>query len=334
MRTLTERLSARSAPRTSLLGALVLLAAVDAALTQPASKDAITDSLRWSGAAVSGLAWPALAVVAACSVVHYLAAAAATRSAVRSPLPHGETVLAQLCAAAANKITPAGLGGSAVLARYLRRRTGMPLASAAGTVSVIALGRAVAAALTLAVLAIAGPWFGLGGGTAEVGALLTRFASAVGAHEWVVPLLVGLLAATTALAIRAAGARRQFVRPLREILRHPRSATLLLAASAAQTLVLGVAFAAAVHVVPGVTAKASAAALVVGYIVAAAFAAAVPMPGGLGSSEAALTAVLVGAHVGLGHAVTVVLLFRIATLWLPALAGIPCARVLRRRAAL
>lgn len=317
-----------------LLGALVVLTVVDAALWVPTTHTALADSVSWAGSTVGDLAWPVLAVILACSAGHYVAAAAATRAATRERLDGPETLLAQLCAASANKLTPAGLGGSAVLARYLCRRTQMPVVAAAGTVTVIALGRAVAALLTLAVLAAAGPWVGFTGGRAEFNSLLGQIDASVSRHAWVIPILFAVAAAAVLLSIRARSRIGAFTRPLREISHRPRAAVAVLVASSAQTLLLGIAFAAAANVLPGVQSRLSIGALVAGYIVASAAAAAVPMPGGLGSSEAALTAVLVGGHLGLSHALAAVAVFRVGTLWLPALAGLPSARVLRRRAAL
>jgi uncharacterized membrane protein YbhN (UPF0104 family) len=56
----------------------------------------------------------------------------------------------------------------------------------------------------------------------------------------------------------------------------------------------------------------------------------VPIPAGLGTTEAALIGVLVSAHVDVGHAVQVVLVFRLLTFWLPAVIGVLALRRLRR----
>lgn len=331
---MTDRLTAPGAARTRLLGVLVVLTVVDAALCIPVSRAALDHSLSWAGAAVDDLAWPVLAVILTCSAGHYVAAAAATRAATRQRLDGRETLLAQLCAASANKLTPAGLGGSAVLARYLCRRTEMSVAAAAGTVTTIALGRAGAALLTLGAMAVVGAWMGFTGGEVELRRLFVQLDASLRTHSWMIPALAAVVAVAALVVIRARARLRAFTGPLREIARRPASAIALLTASAAQTLMLGIAFAAAVHVLPGVHPGMGIGALVAGYIVASAAAAAVPVPGGLGSTEAALTAVLVGGHLGLSHALAAVAVFRVTTLWLPALAGLPSARVLRRRAAL
>ena len=65
------------------------------------------------------------------------------------------------------------------------------------------------------------------------------------------------------------------------------------------------------------------------YLGAAALAAAAPSPGGLGAIEAALVAGLTG--VGMLAAVSAVLLYRLATYWLPVGPGWLSWRALLRR---
>jgi glycosyltransferase 2 family protein len=67
------------------------------------------------------------------------------------------------------------------------------------------------------------------------------------------------------------------------------------------------------------------------YLGASALAAAAPTPGGLGAIEAALVAGLTGVGMAAGPAVSAVLLYRLATYWLPVAPGWLCWRVLQRR---
>jgi undecaprenyl-diphosphatase len=67
------------------------------------------------------------------------------------------------------------------------------------------------------------------------------------------------------------------------------------------------------------------------YMGAAAIAAAAPSPGGLGAIEAALVAGLTGIGMQAGPAVSAVLLYRLATYWLPVAPGWLAWRVLQRR---
>jgi undecaprenyl-diphosphatase len=64
---------------------------------------------------------------------------------------------------------------------------------------------------------------------------------------------------------------------------------------------------------------------------AAAIAAAAPTPGGLGAIEAALVAGLTGVGMQAGPAVSAVLLYRLATYWLPVAPGWLSWRALLRR---
>jgi undecaprenyl-diphosphatase len=67
------------------------------------------------------------------------------------------------------------------------------------------------------------------------------------------------------------------------------------------------------------------------YLGASALAAAAPTPGGLGAIEAALIAGLTGVGMLAGPAVSAVLLYRLATYWLPVLPGWLSWRFLQRR---
>jgi glycosyltransferase 2 family protein len=67
------------------------------------------------------------------------------------------------------------------------------------------------------------------------------------------------------------------------------------------------------------------------YLGAAALAAAAPTPGGLGAIEAALIAGLTGVGMLSGPAVSAVVLYRLATYWLPVLPGWLSWRFLQRR---
>jgi undecaprenyl-diphosphatase len=66
------------------------------------------------------------------------------------------------------------------------------------------------------------------------------------------------------------------------------------------------------------------------YLAASVLAAVAPTPGGLGPFEAALTAGLAGAGMSSGLAVSAVLLFRLATYWLPVAPGWLSFRLLQR----
>ena len=69
-------------------------------------------------------------------------------------------------------------------------------------------------------------------------------------------------------------------------------------------------------------------------LTAGAVATAAPTPGGVGVVEAVLLASLTGIGVPSGPALAAVLLYRVATFWLPILPGFLSFRVLTRRAVL
>ena len=69
-------------------------------------------------------------------------------------------------------------------------------------------------------------------------------------------------------------------------------------------------------------------------MIGAAAGTAVPVPAGLGSTEAALIGVLMTAHVPAANAVRQVLIFRLITFWAPAIVGVLASRYLYRRRAI
>jgi uncharacterized membrane protein YbhN (UPF0104 family) len=87
-------------------------------------------------------------------------------------------------------------------------------------------------------------------------------------------------------------------------------------------------------VVPGARPTIAAGGLLVAFMLAAAAGTSVPIPAGLGTTEAALIAVPVPAHVPAGHAVQVGLIFRLLTFWLPAVLGLLALPHLRRHHAI
>ncbi len=78
---------------------------------------------------------------------------------------------------------------------------------------------------------------------------------------------------------------------------------------------LGVAFAVCTMGVAGPTHDFGV--LVVAYLIGAGAAAMLPVPAGLGSTEATLVAALVAAHIRTTDAVQAVLIFRLVTFWAP-----------------
>lgn len=250
-----------------------------------------------------------------------------------------EVTTAQFAGAAANRLAPAGLGTAAVTCRYLTRR-GVPACAATTTVAVVGLVRALTK-LTLVALAIS-MWSGLGKAlqpAADVGKIASRHGTIV------VPVAIGVaVLVTTSVVLTLCRRRGQLCarigaaltgvgRSLRHLVRRPRCLLALFAAATAADLTLALAFAMSVMAVPGVP-TGSVGSLIALYLLGATAGSAIPMPAGVGSTEAALIAALATVHIPAAQAATGVFLFRIMTFWAPVPAGIVSTRWLRRRGGL
>ncbi|NKZ06309.1 lysylphosphatidylglycerol synthase transmembrane domain-containing protein [Actinomadura latina] len=285
--------------------------------------------LRQAASALGAMRWEFLPALILLSLLHYVFAAIALRGAAGRPLPLAATSLAQFAAAAANRITPGGLGAVAVNTRYLVCR-GLPLPRAAVAVAVLQVAGVPADLLLL------GAVLGLGGGNGRMLDALGDHAAHAAGLVPSLPLLIagGVLLPAAALwgrrAARSAVVGRA-VDGLKDLCRRPRDLLVTLTASAGTTLALGVAFAFSVLAVPGTAVSpADALTLVAAYLVGAAAGAAIPLPGGVGSTETALVAALAALGIDAGPALHAVLLFRAITFWAPVPLGLLSYRALRR----
>ena len=285
------------------------------------------------------LRWQFAAIVLVLAGLHYLAAAIAARAASGEPLALGEATLVQFAAAAADRLTPGGVGAAAVNARYFTRR-GLTLPASLGAVTALHVVGPITDIAVLAFLVFAGQWVGLNGGARELQALLTKI------DHFVAPLLspwvwagIGTLVGAVLLVRRLRTSRRRrdwttFWVPVLGLARNPARLATLAFASAATTFILAFAFVASIAMVPGPRPAAALGALLIAFMLGVAPGGALPIPAGVGTTEAALIAVLVGVQVPAASAVQQVLLFRIITFWLPAVIGIVAAHHLRKREAL
>jgi uncharacterized membrane protein YbhN (UPF0104 family) len=272
------------------------------------------------------LRWVFLPALIALAASHYVLAAVALRAAAGRRLPIWDTFLTQLTAAAANRVTPNGLGGSAVNVRFLTCH-GIPLRAAITAVAAMHLLTAVA---EVPLLIAVTPW---AGGEVLVRLYKTATDPRVLAVVAVVAAVVALLwlrrrsrsgsESGESLRDRWATARTGIV----ELARRPRSLLVVMAASAATTLAMGLAFALSVLAVPGTAADAGQiGVLVVAYVIGGTLGGLVPIPAGAGSTEAVLVAALGALGVATGPAIQAVLLFRVITHWAPAPIGVLTAR--------
>ena len=319
--------------------ALVIAGTVSAVMVDGDSGQDLTGLLRVIGSDLLRLRWQFAIIVVLLGAAHYLAAALAARAASGLELRTGEAILVQLAASAADRLTPGGLGAAAVDARYFNRR-GLTLPAALGAVVSLHVLGPITDVAVLALVIFGGSWIGLNGGAHELHALAANASHLVAPLRspwtWLVAAIV-LAAVLIGRRLRKSRPRRDwktFWTPIRDLARHPARLATLATASGATTLVLAFAFAASVAMVPGPFPAAGLGALVIAFMLGTAAGTAVPLPAGLGTTEAALIAVLISLHVPAAAAVQQVLIFRVITFWLPAVIGVLATRRLRHRAAL
>ncbi len=290
--------------------------------------------------------WPWLIVLVGAAVGHYTMSALALRAAAGSSVPIclREATRVQIVAAAANRVTPSGLGAAAVNARFLAK-CGQPTSRSVGSVGAMHLFGAMAKGGVLLLLVAAGTLIGGGQQASLTDAAGRMFSHAptlsmpvVLVAGVVLSLLAGVTVCCRARAARAARRLRtaaaQAVRQITSMRRRPRDLTFLLLASGGTTLMMGFGLVVSVAAVAGVGSFSHVIAILVGYLVGTAVGSAVPTPSGIGSTEAALVGMLVATGLAAGPALSAVLLFRAVTFWAPVPFGLLMARGLRRRSAL
>jgi undecaprenyl-diphosphatase len=268
--------------------------------------------------------WAWLPVIIALSALTYLASAVALMGAVLPRLRLWPTVLAQAASSFVNRVSPANVGGMALNARFLQK-SGVETSSGVAAVGVNSLVGAIVHAVLIVVFFA---WAGRGLSNAfklpSTSKLLLILA--------VVMAVIGIVLATRPGRRFAAGklipGLKSAAASLRRVAQKPGKMLMLFGGSAAITLAYIGALAASIQAFgggPGI--------ILVGavYLGAAAIAAAAPSPGGLGAIEAALIAGLAAVGMHAGPAVSAVLLYRLATYWLPIAPGWLSWRALLRR---
>jgi len=268
--------------------------------------------------------WAWLPVIILLSALTYVASAMALIGGVPGHVPFWPTVLAQFASSFINRVSPANVGGMALNARFLQK------AGSDAPASVAAVGvNSIAGAVMHLVLIVV--FFVLAGHD------LTKAFKLPSGTKILLILAVVLAVAGIVLASRPGRrwARKQLVPGLRSAATSLRRAAsspvklgLLFGGSALITLLYIAALAASIKafaIGPSL--------VIIGavYLASAALAAAAPTPGGLGAIESALIAGLAGVGMQAGPAVSAVLLYRLATYWLPVLPGWLSWRLLQRR---
>jgi glycosyltransferase 2 family protein len=268
--------------------------------------------------------WIWVPVVIACSVVTYLASAVGMLGTVSIRLPFWATTLAQAASSFINRVSPANVGGMALNVRFLQK-AGVDSATGATAVGVNAFaGFLVHAALLVIFFVWAGRSMAKAFKLPSSSTLLVILA--------VVAAVVGIVMATRQarrFAVRKVlPAVRSSLANLRQVARSPVKLALLFGGSALVTLAYIAAVWVSVEAFGGGAGFGPVGAV---YLTSAALAAASPTPGGVGAIEVALTAGLTGIGVASAAAVPAVILYRLATYWLPVLPGWYSLRLLQRK---
>ena len=274
--------------------------------------------------AVQSADWAWVPLVIALSAVTYLASAVALMGAVSQRIRLWPTVLAQGASSFINRVSPANVGGMALNARYLQKSGVEPTAG----VAAVGVNSLVGAIVHLILIVIFFAW-----SSRRVGqAFKLPSTSTLLAILAVILAVIGILLASRPGRRFASGTLVPGVRSaaasLSRVARNPGKMTMLVGGSALITLAYIGAFAASVEAFGGGPGFVVLGAV---YLGTATVAAAAPTPGGIGAFEAAAIAGLTGVGVANGPAVSAVLLYRLATYWLPVAPGWLCWRVLQRR---
>ena len=265
--------------------------------------------------------WAFTAAVA--SALTYVGATIGLIGAIPMRLAFLPVLWAQVASSFANRITPAKVGGMATNVRFLQRRSIPPSTaiSAVGLNTLAGLLVHVSLVIVLGVVA----------GSSDVGLPIPSGGTAV--------IVVGALILASGLVMALPIGRRLVTRNLIPALKNavatiaaiaatPRKLVALFLGSALVTVSYTVAMLASLQAF-GIDLPLTAAALV--YLTASAVATAAPTPGGLGATEAALIAGYGAVGAEAGGAFAAVLLFRLATFWLPILPGWLALVMLQRR---
>jgi uncharacterized protein (TIRG00374 family) len=257
---------------------------------------------------ISTADWRWAVVLLAFAGLTFAGASIALAGAVQIHLRFVRTYMTQLAVAFSGLVAPAAVGNIALNTRYLQT-SGLSPTVAGASVGVAQVAQFCSYFVLLVisgVLAGTGPAVSFSPSPVLVAVLLA--------------VLIALLALLAIPRVRALITDRVLpqiksaVPQVLAVLQHPKKLTQLLGGA----LLLDVSFVAAlVCATRAFGADAPVAAVAVVYFAGAIIGSAVPTPGGLGGIEAAMSAGLIAIGVDSGTAVSSVLLYRLATYWLP-----------------
>jgi uncharacterized protein (TIRG00374 family) len=269
------------------------------------------------------LGWGVIAL--AMSVVTYLGATLALSGFVLERLKPLRTLLVQVAGSFVVLVTPPAVGGVALNVRYLRKAR-ISAADAAASVGV----SQVISFLVYAVLVLV---------SATIAGTTSTAAKALTPPKWVyIALLVLGVIALVILALPAG--RRQLVSRvsslagrviprLVDVAQRPTRLVSGIGGSLLTSIAYILCLAASLQAVG--ESRVPLASVAVVYLTASAIGSIIPIPGGIGAVEGAMSLALSAAGVQYGAAITAVLLFRTVTFWLPAPAGWLALHYLQRQ---
>lgn len=318
----TAGISAPELPQLQRVSRRAVIATVALGLAILALLPQITRGIDWSTVLQAHIHWAVIAVFA--STVTYVGAGISMAGSVTDSVSLRSTTMAQVASSFTNRITPAKVGGVALNVRFLTKQ-GIDAATAT---TGVAVSTAVGTVVHVLLMAVALVW----SGKTSVSAVPTPSTT-------VIVIVVAALAATASVIGMVRPVRRWFTgsvvpslqrsaRSFLDVMRTPRNVVMLVGGSAMVTIANFVAFDTSLRAFD-IAIPISSAAVV--YLAGSALAAAAPTPGGLGATEAALVAGLALVGVEQRMAIPAVLLFRLATFWLPILPGWIGLTVLQRR---
>jgi undecaprenyl-diphosphatase len=272
--------------------------------------------------AISEAEWDQLPILLVLSMATYVTGAVSLMGAIVRRLPLLRTTLVMFAQSFLNRFTPMNAGGMAMRVRYLQKG-GTDVTVAAASVGLTSAASGVAQGLMILL-------FALWAGTSPGGSFSFPSIDDVA----LVVFGVAALIAVVVLVPSVRGFALRWLDPLkakiggeaRELFRRPEKLAQLFGGAALGKLFTIGAFVVSCRAFGIELGFAELGAL---YLFGNTVGSAVPTPGGVGGVEAALIAVLTGAGVGDAEAAAAVLIFRLATYWLPVIPGYLCLRQAR-----
>ena len=274
--------------------------------------------------ALESAQWAWVLVAIAFSALTYLASAIGLLGGVSVRVPFWPTVFTQGASSFVNRVSPSNVGGMALNVRFLQKAGVEPSAG----VAAVGVNSLTGALVHGVLLVIFFAWAGRGGAgkTFKLPSSSTLLAVLA-----VAAAVIGIVIATRQgrrfAARKLLPPLRSSLVSLRKVARSPVRLTLLFGGSALVTLAYVGGLVASVEAFGG---GASIAKIGAVYMASAAVAAFTPTPGGVGGFEAAAIAGLTGIGISSGVAVSAVVIYRLATYWLPVLPGWLSWRLLQR----